>query len=91
MPAGCPGRGVVSARVHSRYRRRLSDTAIGGREVLIRPQVRRLFCDNTACGRRRFAEQVPDPGGSAMPVVRPCCSGCSARSGRPWAGALGLS
>jgi hypothetical protein len=28
----CPGCGVASARVHSRYTRRLVDSAIGGRE-----------------------------------------------------------
>jgi transposase IS204/IS1001/IS1096/IS1165 family protein len=29
----CPGCGTLSRRVHSRYRRRLSDTAITGREA----------------------------------------------------------
>jgi hypothetical protein len=32
--AACPACGVVSRRVHSRYERRLSDTAIAGRETL---------------------------------------------------------
>ncbi|WP_249645676.1 ISL3 family transposase [Nocardia sputi] len=58
-PAVCPGCGALSRRVHSRYGRRLSDTAITGREVVIRLRVRRLFCDNSDCGRRTFAEQVP--------------------------------
>lgn len=57
--AACPGCGTLSSRVHSRYGRRLSDTAITGREVVIRLRVRRLFCDNCDCGRRTFAEQVP--------------------------------
>ncbi|MFJ9371688.1 ISL3 family transposase [Nocardia sp. NPDC101769] len=57
--AACPGCGTSSRRVHSRYRRRLSDTAITGREVVIRLRVRRLFCDNSDCGRKTFAEQVP--------------------------------
>lgn len=56
--AACPGCGTLSRRVHSRYRRRLADTAITGREVVIRLMVRRLFCDNSECGRRTFAEQV---------------------------------
>lgn len=56
--AVCPVCGVVSGRVHSRYQRQLSDTAIAGREVLIRLRVRRFFCGNTDCGRRTFAEQV---------------------------------
>jgi hypothetical protein len=46
--------------VHSRYERRLSDTATAGQEVLIRLRVRRLFCDNTDCAKRTFAEQVPE-------------------------------
>lgn len=33
--AGCPACGTLSARVHSRYVRRLADSAIGGRPVLI--------------------------------------------------------
>lgn len=55
----CPGCGIVSGRVHSRYDRRLLDTAVAGRELLIRLRVRRFFCGNTECGRRTFAEQVP--------------------------------
>ncbi|MFE3001700.1 transposase family protein [Nocardia sp. NPDC059246] len=58
-PAACPGCGTLSRRVHSRYGRRLSDTAITSREVMIRLRARRLFCDNSDCGRRTFAEQVP--------------------------------
>ncbi|MFF0492254.1 ISL3 family transposase [Nocardia sp. NPDC004068] len=45
--------------MHSRYQRRLSDTAIAGREVLIGLQVRRLFCGNTDCSRGTFVEQFP--------------------------------
>ncbi|MEV2221763.1 ISL3 family transposase [Nocardia vinacea] len=56
---GCPGCGMLSGRVHSRYRRRLSDTSITGREVVIGLRIRRLFCDNFDCGKTTFAEQVP--------------------------------
>ncbi|WP_435829122.1 transposase family protein [Saccharopolyspora shandongensis] len=56
----CPGCGTLSDRVHSRYQRRLSDTSISSREVLIRLQVRRLFCDNTECVKKTFAEAVPE-------------------------------
>ncbi|MEV5542346.1 ISL3 family transposase [Saccharopolyspora shandongensis] len=56
----CPGCGSLSDRVHSRYERRLSDTAISGREVLIRLRVRRLFCDNPDCSKKTFAEGVPE-------------------------------
>jgi transposase len=55
----CPSCGRLSRRVHSRYERRLADAPAGGRRVVIRVQVRRLFCDAPACGRRTFAEQVP--------------------------------
>jgi hypothetical protein len=57
--AACRRCGASSRRVHSRYERRLADAAIGGRRVVIRLQVRRLFCDDPACARRTFAEQVP--------------------------------
>ncbi|MEU7769435.1 ISL3 family transposase [Nocardia sp. NPDC049190] len=50
---------MLSGRVHSRYRRRLSDTSITGREVVIGLRIRRLFCDNFNCGKTTFAEQVP--------------------------------
>ncbi|MCG5214713.1 ISL3 family transposase [Streptosporangium sp. KLBMP 9127] len=57
----CPGCGSSSSRTHSRYRRRLADTAVGGREATIVLQVRRLFCDEMPCDRKTFAEQVPGP------------------------------
>jgi transposase len=57
--AACPACGAVSGRVHSRYWRRLSDTAVAGQETMIVLRVRRLFCRNPACGKKTFAEQVP--------------------------------
>ena len=56
--AACPKCGAASARVHSRYSRRLSDLAAGGRRVVIRLTVRRFFCEAPGCGKRTFAEQV---------------------------------
>jgi len=53
----CSACGVVSRRVHSRYERRLADTAANGQETLIHPQVRRFFCQNNTCARTTFAEQ----------------------------------
>jgi transposase len=44
--------------VHSRYERRLLDTAAGGREVMICLIVRRFFCPNPGCTKVTFAEQV---------------------------------
>nr|WP_232784359.1 ISL3 family transposase [Carbonactinospora thermoautotrophica] len=57
--AACPGCGVASGRVHSRYERRLSDTAISGQETLIHLRVRRFFCRNDECEMKIFCEQVP--------------------------------
>src|SRR5918995_6011984 len=56
--AACGGCGQVSARVHSRYERRLVDTAIGGGQVQLRLRVRRFFCDIMECPARTFVEQV---------------------------------
>jgi transposase len=56
--AACPGCGARSARVHSRYQRRLADAAAGGRPVVIRLVVRRFFCDAPDCPAATFAEQV---------------------------------
>ncbi|MFI8952576.1 ISL3 family transposase [Streptomyces sp. NPDC053750] len=58
LTVACPDCGRGSTRVHSRYCRTLADVAVGGRPVLIRLSVRRLFCDAPGCGRRTFAEQV---------------------------------
>ncbi|HVQ53128.1 MAG TPA: ISL3 family transposase [Mycobacterium sp.] len=55
----CPRCDGESARVHSRYRRQLSDTAIGGHPVTIDIRVRRFFCDTTDCAAKTFAEQIP--------------------------------
>ncbi|MFI9638039.1 transposase family protein [Nocardia sp. NPDC051929] len=33
VPQSCPGCGVVSSRVHSRYSREIADVAVAGREV----------------------------------------------------------
>ena len=71
--AGCPDCGSRSARVHSRYQRVLADPAIGGRPTLLQVRVRRFFCDNTACDRRTFAEQVPElttPYARRTPLLR---------------------
>jgi transposase len=54
--AACPGCGMVSRRVHSRYERRLLDTAAGGCEVMICLEVRRFLCPPPQCAKRTFAE-----------------------------------
>jgi transposase len=54
----CPGCGVPSRRVHSRYRRHIADAGFGGQDVVIDLSVRRLYCDMGSCPRRTFVEQV---------------------------------
>ncbi len=56
--AACPHCGRASARVHSRYQRRLADAAAGGQRVVLRLGVRRFFCDDTDCQARTFTEQI---------------------------------
>ena len=48
----------MSRRVHSRYERRLLDTAAGGCEVVICLIVRRFRCVAPDCPKATFAEQV---------------------------------
>ncbi len=55
----CRACGVVSARVHDRYRRRLADLACAGRPVQVVLEARRFRCGNPACPVATFAEQVP--------------------------------
>jgi len=45
--------------VHGRYHRRLADTALAGRPVVIRLLVRRPVCRQAECARVTFVEQVP--------------------------------
>jgi transposase len=56
--ASCPRCGTWSARVHSRYTRRVADGAAGGRPVVACLTVRRLFCGNPGCAAVTFAEQA---------------------------------
>jgi hypothetical protein len=54
----CPECGVVSTRVHRRYRRVVQDLPSGGRLVRVGLTVRRFRCGTPDCPRRTFAEQV---------------------------------
>ena len=58
--ARCPLCGKRSKRVHSRYQRTLADLPWGEHAVTVLLSVRRLFCDNTKCERRIFAERLPN-------------------------------
>ncbi|MBF8184792.1 ISL3 family transposase, partial [Nonomuraea sp. K274] len=57
-PAVCTGCGRSSAWEHSRYERHVADEAVGGRPVRIDLSVRRLYCENPACAKVTFAEQI---------------------------------
>ncbi|MFE3455883.1 ISL3 family transposase [Nonomuraea sp. NPDC059194] len=72
-PRRCPRCAEMTNRVHSRYQRRLSDTAIGGSPVEIRLRVRRMICPRPECPTATFAEQIPDLTsryGRRTPVLR---------------------
>ncbi|WP_231591251.1 ISL3 family transposase [Saccharothrix sp. ST-888] len=59
VPAACTGCGQLTEWCHSRYVRHLADVALGGRPLRIDLSVRRLYCENSACPKVTFAEQVP--------------------------------
>jgi transposase len=56
--AVCAGCGQESARVHSRYERRLADAAVAGQRVTLCLRVRRFLCRTNNCVVKTFAEQV---------------------------------
>lgn len=58
-PAACPECGAASRRVHAFCRRTVADVPVDTRQVVVSVRVRRLVCDNSACARRTFREQVP--------------------------------
>jgi transposase len=66
--ATCPSCGGRSRRVHSRYRRTLSDLPCSGRVMRISVMVRRFRCTVAPCPARIFAERLGD--GIAAPFAR---------------------
>ncbi|EFH88690.1 ISL3 family transposase [Ktedonobacter racemifer] len=57
--AHCPVCGHAADRVHSRYVRTLADLPCSGQRVRWLVQVRRFWCENTACSRTIFTERLP--------------------------------
>jgi transposase len=57
--ASCPDCHTPSARVHSRYTRRLRDLPVAEYPVHLRLQVRRFRCLTSTCPRRTFTERLP--------------------------------
>lgn len=64
----CPSCGAVSRRIHSRYRRRVNDLPLSGRNVQLLVIARRFRCDAVLCGRQIFAERFAD--GALAPSAR---------------------
>ncbi|WP_460972245.1 transposase family protein [Spirosoma migulaei] len=55
--ACCPGCGQLSARIHSRYFRKLTDLPIVGEVFIWQVKVFKFFCDNNAWDRRVFTQR----------------------------------
>jgi transposase len=56
--AACPQCGQRAHRIHSRYRRTLSDLPWQGIPVQFQLTVPKFFCDNPACAQRIFAQRL---------------------------------
>ena len=56
----CPSCGTVSRRIHSRYRRRVTDLPLSGRVVELLVIARRFRCEAVLCGRQIFTERFSD-------------------------------
>lgn len=54
----CPLCGEPSARVHSRYLRRVADLPCSGQQVRLWLHVRKCFCEVSTCKRKIFAERI---------------------------------
>jgi transposase len=96
--AACPACGAWSSRVHSGYVRTIADGPAGGRPVLLRLAVRRLFCRNPACAAVTFAEQVEGLTGRylrrSLPLrglLGPVGLALAGRAGARLAAALGIA
>ncbi len=66
----CPVCGHRAERVHSQYTRRVADLpwcGVAGATVRLQLQVRRFFCDQSACPRAIFTERLP---GVVAPYAR---------------------
>ncbi len=60
----CPLCGSSASRVHSQYRRHLTDMSCAGRRVRLILQVRKFFCDEKTCARKIFTERL-------VPFIQP--------------------
>ena len=53
----CPFGGTLSNKTHSIYEKSFQDLPIQDKKVIIRLMNRKLFCQNSSCGRKTFAER----------------------------------
>src|SRR5205085_11044055 len=60
----CPLCGRSASRVHSHYRRHLTDMSCVGRRVRLILHVRKFFCDEQTCVRKIFTERL-------VPFIQP--------------------
>lgn len=58
FPQACPSCAVLASRVHSRRIQRVRDILVAG-PVRVLWSKRRLFCDESDCARKTFAESTP--------------------------------
>src|SRR5258708_29882457 len=58
MSCCCPLCGTKATHVHSRYTRQVADLPCGGQRVRLLLQVRKYFCQETACARKIFVERL---------------------------------
>jgi len=56
--ACCPLCSSLGTRVHSHYTRTIADLPCAGQPVRLLVQVRKFFCDVTACARKIFVERI---------------------------------
>lgn len=57
--AVCPGCGQMASKIHSHYRRKLSDLPWAGIPVQLWLSVRRFWCSHANCDHRIFCERIP--------------------------------
>jgi transposase len=56
----CPQCSMSSSAIHSSYQRHPRDLPCTGRSIRLQFTVRKFFCRNPDCGRKVFAERLPD-------------------------------
>lgn len=58
--ANCPKCGILSARIHKYYQRKVNDLAWADYQVKLQLRLRFFYCRNVECAKRTFAERF-DP------------------------------